>query len=509
MKILEKLKQKKPNSTFLILFCISAIIYIPFLIGHYATDTYNIAYVGYTKYLTNWYLNDGRLFSALILFISNILRLPVQAVNIISLLGAICINTITILTIYKQLNKYKEIKNKPAKIILLTIIYITIWNFTYVENMYFLESSIMALSILFYILSAIKLVERQKYSFVESMLLAIGGIISYQGTIGFLFVMVTLLTFIKNTNTKKKYKQNIIDIIKSGLIALIAVIVDLSIVDIMGDILNVTQTRLGNITEIYENLLTISQLAPIIIKQTCKLYPEYLFIVLISLTEAVLIIHTIIKKCSKTKQNKYSLSIILESIFLIIVAICSTFIPNLMTLSAFFAGRMRFCIGSLIGIIFIYIYMKTDIFETEIKATKIIMLILLITYTISLIINTEIMLYEHKLVNRLEKQECEQISSYIEEYEKQTNNKVDKIQIITIKSEIENTYYDPIKHENVLTYSAVRSNWSAVAVIQYYLHKNLTEVNYEIPQEDYNFIIGNSQSQICLNDTLYVKCYMY
>ena len=138
--------------------------------------------------------------------------------------------------------------------ILLIICYVIFWNFTYIENMYFLESSIMALSVLFYTMSAISLVEKNKYSFLKALMFAILGIISYQGTIGFLFILTALLTFIKNP---KNYKANIVDIVKSGLIAGMAVIVDFAIVAIVENLIGTKQTRLSDFTRIFLNIKII------------------------------------------------------------------------------------------------------------------------------------------------------------------------------------------------------------------------------------------------------------
>ena len=48
---------KKNIIEFSIVLIISILIFTPFLIGHYATDTYNIANVGYENYAIKWSLN--------------------------------------------------------------------------------------------------------------------------------------------------------------------------------------------------------------------------------------------------------------------------------------------------------------------------------------------------------------------------------------------------------------------------------------------------------------------
>ena len=121
----------------------------------------------------------------------------------------------------------------------------------YIENMYFLESCVMALSVLFYILSSKELVEKQKNYLLKSTIYTILGVISYQGTIGFIFLLTTLMTFIKNP---KDYKSNICDIIKSGITAVIAVSIDMCIVKEFEKIIGITQTRLGEISNITTNI---------------------------------------------------------------------------------------------------------------------------------------------------------------------------------------------------------------------------------------------------------------
>ena len=101
-----------------------------------------------------------------------IFNLSVENANTISLLFAIVITNISVMKIFNWTEKYVQIKNIKEKIILLIICYVIFWNFTYIENMYFLESSIMALSVLFYTMSAISLVEKNKYSFLKALMFA-------------------------------------------------------------------------------------------------------------------------------------------------------------------------------------------------------------------------------------------------------------------------------------------------------------------------------------------------
>lgn len=497
---MKKYIKKHPNIIIFSILCIiSSIIYIRFILGHYATDTYNIINVGYATYIKNWYLIDGRIFSAIFLFIAKILNLSTQYVNAISIILAIIITNIAVIELLKWSKKYIVCEKTNSKIILILICYIIIWNFMYIENMYFLESCVMALSVLFYILSSKELVEKQKNYLLKSTIYTILGVISYQGTIGFIFLLTTLMTFIKNP---KDYKSNICDIIKSGITAVIAVSIDMCIVKEFEKIIGITQTRLGEISNITINIKIIYLETINILKETCNLYPHYLLIILTSITLILLTINQIINKKEKT--------IILKSLIIIIVAILSSSVTFIISMTSFYTGRLRFCIGSMLGILVLYIAAKTNIFNLSkeniiSRLIKIVFLIYFSTTIISNILN----IYEHKQVNKLEKTECEEISKNIEKYEKETNNKIEKIQIILITDEPQKTYYTQSHVKNVLTYSGIRSNWSAVGCINFYTKKNLKETNIKIPKEELEEINKNTDLQICIGDTLYVKCYMY
>ena len=114
---------------FLTTLIITIIIFMPFLIGHYATDTYNIANVGYENYAINWSLKDGRLIMAIIGLIAAKVNISIEIYVFITLLLALIISNITIIYLNNVITKYKQPKNKIQEIILIAISYITIFNF--------------------------------------------------------------------------------------------------------------------------------------------------------------------------------------------------------------------------------------------------------------------------------------------------------------------------------------------------------------------------------------------
>ena len=141
-------KEKKKNIIlFAALFFITILIYWNYITMHYATDTYNIINVGYTRYAIEWSLKDGRIFMSLIGLIANKLQTPFTIYVIGLLVIAIFISCIATIKLKDIILKYKKTDHLYYEIIATIIAYVTIFNFMYVENMYFVECAVMAMSI--------------------------------------------------------------------------------------------------------------------------------------------------------------------------------------------------------------------------------------------------------------------------------------------------------------------------------------------------------------------------
>ena len=94
-----------------------------------------------------------------------------------------------------------------------------------------------------------------------------------------------------------------------------------------------------------------------------------------------------------------------------------------------------------------------------------------------------------------------------EEYEKKNDIEIKKICIITFQGKNDKVYDKEIENKSVLTYNAIRSNWSSDGVINFYTGRKLektciTEKTLEIYLED-------KKEYECIGDTLIVSAYMY
>lgn len=490
---------KKDIITFISMFVLTCIIFIPFLKGHYATDTYNISNVGYHNYAINWSLKDGRIIMAIIGVIANKINITIEAYVFITLFCALVISNITVMVLNKIIKRYKQPQNIIQEIILILISYITIFNFMYFENMYFVECIVMATSVLLFIIAADILVQKNKKHIIKSLILTIIGVICYQGTIGIFFAFVILFSILKNKNN---IKQIVIDLIKCGLIALVAVLLNIIVVKIIEKIFQMKQNRLGQISKIFNNILTIIVTLPNILQETCNLFPKNALLLFLSILTLIIIIYQI----NTLKQNN---NILYKYIAILIITIAGSCTTYLLTLTSFYTGRLRNALGALVGIIFIFLYAETTVFEKKGKL-NLLTVITLISFVIINIINCQSIMLQHKEVNRLEKLEVEEIEEYINQYEKSTGNKVTKIAKIPVFNNMDKTYFPNTKNKTSFTHNAVRTSWAADGVINFYTNRNLENVT--ITLEEKEFYMKNKETEReykCIEDTLYVNIYMF
>ena len=231
---------KRDIVIFLICLFITIIIFIPFLIGHFAGDTYNIQGIGYKNYAINYNLKDGRVFMSLINFLIAEINLPIRAYVFITLFLALVVSNIVVIILKNIIEKYKKPKNLWQEIIITIISYITIFNFMYLDCLNFAESFIISVSILLFLLSADTLINGKKCAFCKSLLFSLIAILCYQATINMFAVFILLFSILKNKND---VKQILKDIFKGIIIACTAIIFSFIAIKLAGLMFNLNQNR--------------------------------------------------------------------------------------------------------------------------------------------------------------------------------------------------------------------------------------------------------------------------
>lgn len=456
------MKEKKRNLIiYFILILITIIMCFPYLTEHYSSDDYTIIGYGYYKYGIEKFLNDGRVFSSVITLLAGYWNLPIKVfIQGLFYIG-ILISCLCVIKIKNIITKIKPEKNLKGTIFILGISYCIIFNFMYMENMYFAEIPIMALGILLFIKSSEKLVESK---YLKSLAYLIIGELCYQGTINFFITFTFLLLIIKNKGIDKEVIKKVII---SGLFCLISVGINLIQIKICGKIFGLEQSRLGGIQRIPANITYIMLHIGDLLTNTCNFFPKYGFLIFL----LILYITTFIYDLVKIKEYSNSFNLLL----IIIVAIFSSVAINIVSLSSFGLGRMVFSIGALIGLIFMYLYCSTNAFS-ESKFFKYFLLFVLSIYIVMNFLNYTLQMYCNKMANEMDKEEALQVNEYILEYEKNNNIEVKNI-AFTYDKNI--TWNYNLFFDTSYTSRALMVWWCNIDALNYYTGRKLETVQMD------------------------------
>lgn len=171
---------------------------------------------------------------------------------------------------------------------------------------------------------------------------------------------------------------------------------------------------------------------------------------------------------------------------------------------------MLFCLGSLIGLIFLYLFCGTKIFEEK-DFFKIIYSFILVSYFLFIVYNYTNLMHLHEKVEENTKIECNEIKKHLQEYEKNNNITLTNIAIC---SDSEVTYmYNSSNNMSALCIRPLAVEWGDDGAINYYTNMNLKEI--EMPKEIYDKYFLNKnwdelnveEQFICIGETVYYCIY--
>lgn len=483
---------KKDTIICIILIIFTCIIFIPFLTGHYIADTYGIIERGLEDYSMYNSFTDGRVLMGLLNLLVLKLNIPIMVYVVFTLFVGIIISCIVVIFLKKVILKFRPAESKYIEIIVTIICYVTIFNFMYLENLYFIECIVMALSLLLYCLGAYILVDKTKGYFLKSVLCVIIGMLSYQGTIGFFLALVFLFSILKNKN---KISSIIIDVLISGVLVIIAGVIDLAFIKIFTNQFNTNQGRLNN--DIFQNIIIIFMYFPKILTHTCGMFPPNLLIIFLTLLTLLAIIGII----QKYRQKAAKELILYFSLMIFIIA--SAFSSSVLSSSSFWAARMRFCIGALVGVLFLYLYVTSDLFQKK-NALTILSIILLITYAICNLCQYINIINQSKQMNEIEEQDCIEMEKNVEEYEQQTGTNITKIARVYSNKHNQKLYLTDTNASTSVV-NATKCWWSVKGTIYFYTGRRLEYA--KATSEGTQILINSKQEYKCIGDTLYIFIY--
>ncbi|MBR2704120.1 MAG: glucosyltransferase domain-containing protein [Clostridia bacterium] len=478
------------------LFIFTCVILLSYIVKHFSNDTFMIVRYGYQGYAINYSFLDGRVFMGCISLIAEKLKLPIFTYNRILMILAIIVSVIAVIKLKNIVLKYKKVESKTGKALLIIACYYTIFHFFHIVNLYFAEGFVMSLSVLFYIIAADIMVDNKRY--FKTFVFLLLGIFSYQATISMFFISVILFSMLK----EESLKEIIINFIKAIIFALIVIGINYCEILIVQKVFGIEQERITG--TLFENITLCLYNIWEVLVFTADKFPKYLFLAFILIIEVLVQYNTF-----RYNKNKKGERFLIEQIFLVVFGIAVSFIPSILTLTAFFSGRLRFSMGATIGILFIHIITKSDFVNNKKIGSKLLICVLIV-YAITNSVNYVYLTLLNQKTNELDVRDVYVLDEYISEYEKENNIKVTKIAVMLEANDM-GKFHDEVKTKrNSFAISTLRVEWSVDGFINYYTGRNLERLTrtYEMI-ELYVENLDQTRHYTCIGDTLYISVYHF
>lgn len=481
-----RMKNKYKVLIVLISVIITLITCFYILDGYYSVDLHRIITQGYTKYaIDDAYIRDGRLFSAIIFVLIGFINPNLKILYIINLISAIFILSFGVLEIYKIIEHYKESKNTKDRILKFIISYICIFSFVTVDIIQYVDAFIISTSILLFIKAAKKIVIQKqiKLGFIFTLI----GVFCYQGTISIYIATVVLLAFLENKKMNKKF---FIDLLKGALIVIVATAINYAMVLILPQLFGLEQGKRLTTTPLKNFIYHLNSMC-IYMFYNIRFFPQYLWITYIIICIVIIGIY-----CIKNRQ----IDKMIYMLFLVFFCIISIF--PLMIVSIQIFARTLGSWGELMGIIMIYMYCETQIFErTKGKIINKMIYLILISY---FIINLGNSIYHTKIFDMSNKMDI-YFSNLIKEKVNQAEKngqKITQMSIDFINDGKLQKKYENLRNIQSLYFKGLYDN----EILKFYTGLEL-EQSVDKEQFNNNNFDMDSEEEIqikTVNDTVYI-----
>ncbi|MBR3362416.1 MAG: glucosyltransferase domain-containing protein [Bacilli bacterium] len=480
---------------FLIIFSISIIVTYPAFAVSHGLDSYCTMCNEY-KDTALWFLQNGRVFSALTLLIFDFLNIPYDSISFISSFLANLFLSFTILKLYLYLDENAKFSKIQTKIIVLISLFLLFYSPLIIEIFVFDESFIMMLGILLITLGSYRIYRGGFKNYLLGFLFIVLAITCYQGIACYLFVILFLLLINdKKLNVKEFSKKIGIGIISYGL----AFVLTLILIKVVGLITGEEIAKIGNMDIISNINYILSTLFPNSLRYLFGFidYRYYYGIILVLFVFACYIIF-------RTDNKK-------TNIFFMILGVCFClvvpFIPNVFMNSSsnYTAARMCMTLGSLpsLVVLFILLRYKLRIREEYFVGMIISLFLLLSIYLIhqNLMINFKRYKEDVKYIK--------EVNAKISLYENESKIKVKKIYYAY---DTDSAYYYSFGHNNGVNIRVMAVDWGFSCAFKVYAGNNykllkMKKDDYKkyYANKNYNDIY-NSQFKF-VDDRLYLLIY--
>ncbi len=458
----------------------------------YAPDTYFVFGQPLSESMANFF-QSGRIVTGLFFYLlMNMLHFGFIKTYVVSyILAIIC----TIFSLYKLYKLFKkDIKSDIICVIASILIIINIFS---IELFVYIEKGIMMLSVLLCIFAVDALrnfFEGNKKSIFLSIVYMLIANFCYQGTVA-IFVAISLIYVIKySKNIKNFILNNIVVTLVYGIPAIINFV---TVRFIYGN------SRVSGKIVLSESISKIYAGIKEMILSNYGLFPKYLFFIFLT----ALIIYGIFKIIKSFEATNQKVLYILGIFYILVGTLAFTIAPQLLqsTNEIWFTARSTYAFTSILGILLIY-------FSSIIKIDNKEAIIILATSCIFLLIQYiyfAMYTIDNYKVNFEDKEITNQIEELINNYEKETGNVITKI---SIYNDMNPKYsYDDIKCIKDMNIKAFAHDWSASAIINFYMRRNLVsvpnddEIKSKFSEQDWNYF--NEEQLIFQGDTLHLCNY--
>lgn len=427
---------------------------------NYCSDIYNVIDVGYWEYAKEWFAPAGRTVGMGVLFIFEIMQMPINMYIFIMKVLAVLIATCSIYTFYKLVLEsinYNEKKDSGKKKCIFVAVMLVFLNMASYQYFYYAESAIMWLGVLFTVFAVKTVINNDnKFRYIKSFLLLFVATNCYQATILFFIPATLLLAGIK----KDRLTKIISETLKLSIIVGLCLVLGYIILQGLTDFLKLVPYRNNTISFDKENALKVLEY---LITQNHNKTGYNLTYLIINILSVILIIF--IKK-------KFMINKKLLSLLTLVLIITSAFVQTWAIVSVvdyYIADRIQFAYLSTVGICMLFMIMYTKLFDYKI-VTKV-CYIFLIVFLIYIIINANFISILNRYVRKQDNFEGETIAQAIDEYEKENNCKIEKV-IYCLDNYVT---YDcvNIKSFGDPTFRIFASPWVFESALKYYIGYDL------------------------------------
>ena len=423
-----------------------------FAVDSYASFTFSM------KEFINHFNSSGRFVLIVAGVILKILNLKSETTYMVSFIAALACMIISIYKLYTMLEK--DIKSSGIRKIIPILVILNAFS---IEMFLFIEKGIMVFAIMMCIFAVgeIKkwLEEKKNKYLITTFIFMLLANFSYQGTVG-IFIALAVVYIIKySKNIKEFIINNVVVALSYGIPA----IIDYILIKVI-----CKSSRVSGSIILSESLKKVCSNTWGMMKDTYGILPKYFLLGLIVIIVAIIIYQIIVKK----SDTKTKLVDGLKVIYIIAGTIVGAVAPQLMqnTDSIWFVARSTYSYAALYGVLVLYLFMNYDVK----KYVKYIVLVMSIVLLVVQFNRFNLIETDRYKVNEMDYEITRNIIEKIDNYEKETGNKITKIGIYADES-LEFTY-SGIFATGDTNIKAYFKDWSIRTIIQYYTGRSLTIV---------------------------------